>query len=51
VIEADVACRHPGAETAKRTIEFTASYLTGTPCTEEMGDAKTDVELKGALGT
>jgi hypothetical protein len=36
---------------AKRTIEFTASYLTGTPCTEEMGNAKTDVELKGALGT
>jgi hypothetical protein len=37
--------------TAKRTIGFTASYLTGTPCTEEDSGKKTDVELKGTLGT
>jgi hypothetical protein len=37
--------------TAKRTIGFTASYLTGTPCTEEIAGKKTDVELKGTLGT
>ena len=38
--------------TAKRTIGFTASYLTGTPCTEEeVAGKKTDVELKGTLGT
>jgi hypothetical protein len=36
---------------AKRTIGFTASYLTGTPCTEEIGGKKIDVELKGTLGT
>jgi hypothetical protein len=35
----------------KRTIGFTASYLTATPCTEEIGGKKTDVELKGTLGT
>ena len=35
----------------KRTIGFTASYLTATPCTEELGGKKTDVELKGTLGT
>jgi hypothetical protein len=35
----------------KRTIGFTASYLTATPCTEEIGGRKTDVELKGTLGT
>jgi hypothetical protein len=35
----------------KRTIGFTASYLTGTPCSEEIGGKKTDVELKGTLGT
>jgi hypothetical protein len=35
----------------KRTIGFTASYLTSTPCTEEIGGKKTDVELKGTLGT
>jgi hypothetical protein len=35
----------------KRTIGFTASYLTATPCSEELGDKKTDVELKGTLGT
>ena len=34
----------------KRTIGFTASYVTGTPCVQEMGDKKTDVELKGELG-
>ncbi len=37
--------------TAKRTIGFTASYLTGTPCVEDIGGKKTDVELKGTLGT
>jgi hypothetical protein len=37
--------------TAKRTIGFTASYLTGTPCTEEAAGKKTDVELKGTLGS
>ena len=37
--------------TAKRTIGFTASYLTGTPCTQEVAGKKTDVELKGTLGT
>jgi hypothetical protein len=35
----------------KRTIGFTASYLTSTPCSEEMAGKKTDVELKGTLGT
>jgi len=35
----------------KRTIGFTASYLTATPCTEEFGGKKTEVELKGTLGT
>jgi hypothetical protein len=35
----------------KRTIGFTASYLTSTPCTEEVAGKKTDVELKGTLGT
>jgi hypothetical protein len=35
----------------KRTIGFTASYLTSTPCSEEIGGKKTDVELKGTLGT
>jgi hypothetical protein len=35
----------------KRTIGFTASYLTGTPCTEEFAGKKMDVELKGTLGT
>jgi len=33
-----------------RTIGFTASYVTGTPCVQEVGDKKTDVELKGQLG-
>jgi hypothetical protein len=37
--------------TAKRTIGFTASYLTATPCTEDIAGKKTDVELKGTLGT
>jgi hypothetical protein len=37
--------------TARRTIGFTASYLTATPCTEEVAGKKTDVELKGTLGT
>jgi hypothetical protein len=35
----------------KRTIGFTASYLTGTPCMEELAGKKIDVELKGTLGT
>ena len=35
----------------KRTIGFTASYLTATPCSEELGGKKADVELKGTLGT
>ena len=35
----------------KRTIGFTASYLTATPCSEEISGKKTDVELKGTLGT
>lgn len=35
----------------KRTIGFTASYLTATPCSEEAGGKKTEVELKGTLGT
>jgi hypothetical protein len=35
----------------KRTIGFTASYLTATPCSDEVGGKKTDVELKGTLGT
>lgn len=35
----------------KRTIGFTASYLTAAPCSEEIGGKKTDVELKGTLGT
>ena len=35
----------------KRTIGFTASYLTGTPCLSEAGGKKTDAELKGTLGT
>jgi hypothetical protein len=33
----------------KRTIGYTASYVTGTPCTDEF--RKTDAELKGQLGT
>jgi len=35
----------------KRTIGFTASYLTSTPCSEEIANKKTDVEVKGTLGT
>jgi hypothetical protein len=35
----------------KRTIGFTASYLTSTPCTEDVNGTRTDVELKGTLGT
>jgi len=35
----------------KRTIGFTASYLTATPCSEETGGKKVEVELKGTLGT
>jgi hypothetical protein len=33
----------------KRTIGYTASYMTGTPCMDE--SKKTDAELKGQLGT
>jgi hypothetical protein len=35
----------------KRTIGYTASYVTGTPCVDQTGGKKTDVELKGQLGT
>jgi hypothetical protein len=35
----------------KRTIGFSAAYLTGQPCTEDVAGKKTDVELKGTLGT
>jgi len=33
----------------KRTIGYTASYMTATPCTDD--SRKTDAELKGQLGT
>lgn len=36
---------------AKRTIGYTASYMTGTPCVDESGGKRTDTELKGQLGT
>jgi len=35
----------------KRTIGYTASYVTATPCVDESGGKKTDGELKGQLGT
>jgi len=35
----------------KRTIGYTASYMTGTPCVETTGGKKTDVEIKEQLGT
>jgi len=35
----------------KRTIGYTASYVTGTPCVDETSGKTTDVELKGQLGT
>jgi hypothetical protein len=35
----------------KRTIGFTAAYVTGTPCGDTFAGKKTDVELKGQLGT
>lgn len=35
----------------KRTIGFTASYLTSTPCTQLKNGTKSDVEVKGTLGT
>jgi hypothetical protein len=35
----------------KRTIGFTAAYVTGTPCGDSFGGKTTDVELKGQLGT
>jgi hypothetical protein len=35
----------------KRTIGFTASYLTSTPCLSEAAGKKSDAELKGTLGT
>ncbi|WP_433975145.1 hypothetical protein [Tunturiibacter lichenicola] len=37
--------------TAKRTIGFTASYLTGTPCIETVAGKAKDIEMKGTLGT
>jgi hypothetical protein len=35
----------------KRTIGYTASYVTATPCVDESGGKKEDAELKGQLGT
>jgi hypothetical protein len=35
----------------KRTIGYTASYLTSTPCLAEVAGTKSDAELKGTLGT
>jgi hypothetical protein len=35
----------------KRTIGYTASYLTSTPCLAEVAGKKSDAELKGTLGT
>ena len=35
----------------KRTIGYTASYLTSTPCSAETAGKKSDAELKGTLGT
>jgi hypothetical protein len=35
----------------KRTIGYTASYLTSTPCSAEVAGKKSDAELKGTLGT
>jgi hypothetical protein len=35
----------------KRTIGYTASYVTATPCTDAAGGKNADAELKGQLGT
>jgi len=35
----------------KRTIGYTASYVTATPCVDESGGKKADAEIKGQLGT
>jgi len=35
----------------KRTIGYTASYVTATPCVDESGGKKMDTEIKGQLGT
>ncbi len=35
----------------QKTIGYTASYVLGTPCTEQTGEKKTAVELKGVLGS
>jgi hypothetical protein len=35
----------------KRTIGYTASYVTATPCVDESSGKKVDAELKGELGT
>jgi hypothetical protein len=35
----------------KRTIGYTASYVTATPCEDAAGGRKTTAELKGQLGT
>jgi hypothetical protein len=50
--DADVALHVVVQEqtTAKKTIGFTASYETGTPCRDEVSGNTTDVELKGQLG-
>jgi hypothetical protein len=35
----------------KRTIGYTASYVTATPCVDESSGKKVDAEIKGELGT
>ena len=35
----------------KRTIGYTASYVTATPCVDSAGGKNSDAELKGQLGT
>jgi hypothetical protein len=35
----------------KRTIGYTASYVTATPCVDSAGGKSADAELKGQLGT
>lgn len=37
--------------TGRGTIGFAASYLTATPCLSEVAGKKSEVELKGTLGT
>jgi hypothetical protein len=35
----------------QKTIGYTASYVVGTPCVRLAGDKRSDVELKGVLGS